>query len=131
MELVQIYECFCDRTRMRMVRLLAETPLCVCHFQEILDEPQVKISKHLAYLRARGLVETQQHKNWIIYSLPAKRPPELERNLRCLRECADSGRVFAGDLKRLKAFRSRCCGPAEILSGANKTAPRSRSARVR
>jgi ArsR family transcriptional regulator len=56
MDLVQIYECLCDQTRLRILHLLSQTPLCVCHFQEILEEPQVKISKHLAYLRNRGLV---------------------------------------------------------------------------
>ncbi|PYK63832.1 MAG: ArsR family transcriptional regulator, partial [Verrucomicrobia bacterium] len=48
MDLIQIYQCFCDRTRLRILHLLRRSPLCVCHFQDILDEPQVKISKHLA-----------------------------------------------------------------------------------
>jgi ArsR family transcriptional regulator len=130
MELVQIYECLCDRTRLRILRLLAETPLCVCHFQEILGEPQVKISKHLAYLRARGIVETQQSKNWVIYSLPKKRPRELDRNLKCLRECVDTDRGFAADLKKLKALQSGCCEPAELFADRNRAArvapPRSR-----
>jgi len=56
MDLVGIYQCFCDHTRLRILHLLTRSPLCVCHFQEILDEPQVKTSKHLAYLRSRGMV---------------------------------------------------------------------------
>lgn len=132
MKLVRIYECFCDRTRLRILRLLTETPLCVCHFQTILKEPQVKVSKHLAYLRSRGLVETQQHKNWIVYSLPSKRPAELERNLKCLGECAQSDKVFAADLKRLKALQSSCCEPRAVFGGGSKTvaAPK-RAAHVR
>ena len=54
MEPVQIYECLCDPTRLRILHLLTRSALCVCHFQEILGQPQVKISKHLAYLRERG-----------------------------------------------------------------------------
>ena len=46
-ELIQIYQCLCDPTRLRILHLLTQTPLCVCHFQEIFNEPQVKISKHL------------------------------------------------------------------------------------
>jgi ArsR family transcriptional regulator len=80
MKLLQIYQCFCDPTRLRILHLLTKTPLCVCHFQDTLGEPQVKVSKHLAYLRARGLVTTKRSGNWIIYSLPAKRPAELETN---------------------------------------------------
>ena len=115
MELTRIYECFCDRTRLRILHLLMETPLCVCHFQEVLQESQVKVSKHLGYLRARRMVETRQEKNWVIYSLPQERAPELKANLRCLRDCAESDPAFAADLLRLEALRSSCCEPAGVL----------------
>ena len=115
MNLIQIYQCFCDPTRLRILHLLTEGPLCVCHFQEALDEPQVKVSKHLAYLRRRGLVETEREMNWIIYSLPKKRPPELEANLKCLQDCVRSVPAFKRDLKRLKVLKSECCGPAAVF----------------
>ncbi|MEP6811207.1 MAG: metalloregulator ArsR/SmtB family transcription factor, partial [Chthoniobacterales bacterium] len=98
MDLVQIYECFCDRTRLRLLYLLTQGPLCVCHFQEILGEPQVKISKHLAYLRSRGIVETTRSGNWIIYELPGKPSAELTKNLQCLQDCAGAKPVFRADL---------------------------------
>ncbi|MFZ3375826.1 MAG: metalloregulator ArsR/SmtB family transcription factor, partial [Chthoniobacterales bacterium] len=101
MDLIQIYQCFCDRTRLRILHLLTKSPLCVCHFQDILGEPQVKISKHLAYLRSRGMVETAREQNWIIYSLPKTRTPELQKNLKCLQDCVQTDAVFKGDLKRL------------------------------
>ena len=107
MELTQIYECFCDRTRLRILNLLMQTPLCVCHFQEILDEPQVKVSKHLKYLRSRGMVETKQEKNWVIYSLPEKRSRELEANLKCLQDCATGDAEFKRDLRTLAKLRQR------------------------
>lgn len=104
MELIQIYQCFCDQTRLRILHLLTQGPLCVCHFQSLLEEPQVKISKHLAYLKAREMVEVHRHQNWMIYSIPAKRPPELEKNLRCLQDCAQSDPIFRADLRRRKAL---------------------------
>ena len=116
MDLIQIYECFCDRTRIRILHLLMQTPLCVCHFQEVLEEPQVKVSKHLAYLRARGIVETQQEKNWVIYSLPQKRSPELEKNLQCLEDCVRSDALFKADLRRLQKLRASCCEPAAVFA---------------
>jgi ArsR family transcriptional regulator len=112
MDLVQIHQCFTDRTRQRMVHLLAQSPLCVCHFQTILGESQVKISKHLAYLRARGMVNVERDQNWMVYSLPRKRAPELERNLKCLRDCVRSDKVFTRDLRRLAAIQKNCCEPA-------------------
>ena len=102
MELVQIYECLCDVTRLRLLNVLAHGPLCVCHFQEILREPQVKISKHLGYLRGRGLVECERRGNWVVYKLPVKPPRELRANLACLQDCAREDPVFQRDLTRLK-----------------------------
>jgi len=111
MDLIEIYQCFCDRTRLRILHLLSKSPLCVCHFQEILDEPQVKISKHLAYLRERELVEVERDQNWMIYSLPRTVPAELEANLKCLQDCVQTDKVFARDLKNLATLRKSCCEP--------------------
>ena len=102
MKLVQIYACLCDPTRLRLLHVLAQGPLCVCHFQETLNEPQVKISKHLAYLRERGLVEVERAGNWMVYALPARPSRELKANLACLQDCAQEDPVFKRDLSRLK-----------------------------
>lgn len=107
MELIKIYECLCDRTRLRILHLLTRGPLCVCHFQEVLREPQVKISKHLAYLRTRGLVEAERQANWMVYSLPAKPPRELAANLGCLQDCATEDPIFRRDLDRLKKIQPK------------------------
>jgi len=111
MELVQIYECLCDLTRLRILNLLAQGPLCVCHFQEVLGESQVKISKHLGYLRVRGLVEVERQGNWMIYELPGKPPRELAANLACLQDCARENPVFQRDFARLKKL-----APAEAVA---------------
>jgi len=108
MNLIQIYQCFCDVTRLRILHLLTQGPLCVCHFQEILDIPQAKVSQHLAYLRKHELVETSRRGNWMIYNLPARRPAELKKNLSCLQDCVTSDKQFRDDLKkRRKAIA--CC----------------------
>ncbi|MFL6589305.1 MAG: ArsR/SmtB family transcription factor [Chthoniobacterales bacterium] len=120
MDLVQIYQCFCDRTRLRILHLLTKSPLCVCHFQEVLAEPQVKISKHLAYLRIRGMVNVERDGNWMIYSLPKKAAAELKANLKCLQDCAQSDNAFARDLKNLARLKKKCCEPARVF---HKAAP--------
>ena len=111
MDLIQIYQCFCDRTRLRILNLLAKSPLCVCHFQTILGETQVKISKHLGYLRERGMVNVERDQKWMVYSLPKKRAVELETNLKCLQDCVQSDNVFAADLKKLATIQKNCCEP--------------------
>ncbi|MBA2434833.1 MAG: winged helix-turn-helix transcriptional regulator [Chthoniobacterales bacterium] len=115
MDLIHIYECFCDRTRLRILHLLTRTPLCVCHFQDILSEPQVKVSKHLAYLRERGMVVARREENWMIYSLPKKRDAELEKNLKCLQDCVQTDSVFRRDLKALASLRRKRDAPRGAL----------------
>lgn len=114
MELVRIYECLCEPTRLRLLHVLAAGPLCVCHFQTVLREPQVKISKHLGYLRARGLVECEREGNWMIYRLPAKPSRELRSNLACLQDCVRENPVFRRDRARLAKLAPRLArtGPA-------------------
>ena len=107
MELVRIYECFCDRTRLRILHLLGQGPLCVCHLQAVLGEPQVKVSKHLAYLKSRGLVEASRQANWMIYRLPRKPRRELTANLACLQDCAGDDPIFRRDVERLRKVRAR------------------------
>jgi ArsR family transcriptional regulator len=115
MDLIQIYQCFCDRTRLRILNLLTRSPLCVCHFQEILGEAQVKISKHLAYLRSRGMVSTARKQNWIIYSLPGKQADELARNLKCLQDCVQTDAVFKRDAEKLSNLAKSCCKPRSVF----------------
>jgi ArsR family transcriptional regulator len=102
--LVAIYQCLCDETRLRILHLLLRGPLCVCHIQEIIDRPQVFISKHLAYLRGKELVRAERFRNWMVYALPESPAPELEANLKCLQDCTQTHPVFKGDLRRLASL---------------------------
>jgi ArsR family transcriptional regulator len=106
MDLVKIYGCLCDRTRLRLLNLLLHGPLCVCHFQEVLREPQVKISKHLSYLKRHGMVEAERCANWMIYRLPKKPDARLQANLACLQDCVREERIFREDTARLKEIHS-------------------------
>jgi ArsR family transcriptional regulator len=111
MNLVEVYKCLCDETRLRILHLLSHRPLCVCHFQAILSAPQVKISKHLAYLRERAMVETHRDGSWIIYSLPAHPSPELTANMKCLQDCCRENPIFKMDLRRMQDSLATCASP--------------------
>ena len=121
MELVKIYECLCDRTRLRLLHLLQQGPLCVCHLQGILREPQVKISKHLGYLRTRGLVTVRREGNWMVYALPAAddRSPELVANLACLQDCAQEDAGLRRDLAKLRQL-DLACAPVAAVRGTGR-----------
>ena len=103
--LVSIHECLCDRTRLRIMNLLLDGPLCVCHLQEVLREPQVKVSRHLAYLRERGLLAAERCGQWMIYSLPQNPPSALAAQLACLHDASAEEPVFRQDKQRLAKLR--------------------------
>ena len=104
MKLIQIYECLCDENRLRILNLLATTPLCVSHLQKILQMTQVKVSKHLTYMKDRGMVEAIRCDNWMLYSLAKETCSELESNLKCLQDCSKGYPIFKEDLKRLEGI---------------------------
>ncbi|MBU3666783.1 MAG: winged helix-turn-helix transcriptional regulator [Chthoniobacterales bacterium] len=106
MDLVRIHECLCDRTRLRIVHLLLHGPLCVCHLQEVLREPQVKMSRHLAYLRRRGMVASQRCGPWMVYRLPAEPSTALHAHLACLQDCCREQSVFRADAARLAKLKN-------------------------
>jgi len=124
MELVKIYQCLSDVTRLRLLHVLSQGPLCVCDFQTVLAEPQVKISKHLGYLRTRGLVEATRRGNWMIYALPARPSAELRANLACLQDCVAEDPRFRRDLNRLHRLESSCAVGKAVAAPAAATGRR-------
>jgi ArsR family transcriptional regulator len=124
MELIEVYKCLCDETRLRILHLLSKSALCVCHFQDILDAPQVKVSKHLAYLREHGMVETHREGSWVIYSLPKHSPPELTANLKCLQDCCREKSMFKDDLRRMEDALANCASPLAECCKPNRLSRR-------
>jgi len=107
-DLAQIYQCLGDETRLRILNLLLERPLCVCHLQDALQLPQVKISKHLKVLRERGLIARRRYQNWNIYSLPKTPSPEVAANLHSLSDCLRRLPLFQDDRRQLHRLPIDC-----------------------
>ena len=80
-------------------------------FRTSSDAPQVKVSKHLAYLREHGMVETHREGSWVIYSLPKHSSPELTANMKCLQDCCRENPMFKEDLRRMEDAMADCAGP--------------------
>lgn len=69
------FKCLGDETRARiMLMLCAEGELCVCELIWALDDNQSKVSRHLAQLRACGLLADRRQGQWVYYRLH----PDLE-----------------------------------------------------
>jgi ArsR family transcriptional regulator len=69
--LTGVYAALADPTRLRILSLLGDGEICVCHIHASLDVPQPTASRHLAYLRKSGLVEARREGVWMHYRLAA------------------------------------------------------------
>jgi len=67
--LTGVYAALADATRLRILALLRDGEICVCHLHASLDVPQPTASRHLAYLRKAGLVEARREGIWMHYRL--------------------------------------------------------------
>lgn len=61
-----------DPTRTRILKLLEDRELCVCQIQSVLRLAPSTISKHLAILKASGLVDDRRAGRWVHYALAGK-----------------------------------------------------------
>jgi DNA-binding transcriptional ArsR family regulator len=66
-------------TRLRILELLAEGERCVCEIQPAVEGGQSNISKHLAFLRSRGLVVGDRQGMRVMYRLADPRVINLIR----------------------------------------------------
>src|SRR5215475_12596891 len=65
----QVFKALADPTRIRILGLLTAGEVCVCNIHESLRLPQPLVSRHLAYLRRAGLVETRKEGLWVHYRM--------------------------------------------------------------
>ncbi len=67
--LSEFYKIFADETRLRILDVLLNKPLCVNEISEILDMTQSAISHQLKNLRASNLVKTEKTGKNVYYSI--------------------------------------------------------------
>jgi ArsR family transcriptional regulator, arsenate/arsenite/antimonite-responsive transcriptional repressor len=75
-----VLKALAEPLRWRIVELLGDEELCVCHIVEELGVPQPLVSHHLRVLRDLGLVRTERFRYWTYYRLePAALAPLASR----------------------------------------------------
>lgn len=98
-EVERLFQCLAERTRLRLLNLMAGREVCVCFFVEVLGLPQPMISRHLAYLRRSGVVTARREGKWIHYRIAVPQHPCARRILR------ETLQWFAQD-KQMRADRA-------------------------
>ncbi|MEQ1605333.1 MAG: metalloregulator ArsR/SmtB family transcription factor [Pyrinomonadaceae bacterium] len=67
--LENLFLALADKTRIKLLSLMAAGEVSVGYLADQLGESQPKISRHLAYLRTAGLVSTRREGKWIYYGI--------------------------------------------------------------
>ncbi len=76
--LEDVCKALADKTRLRILSLLGNNEVCVCHLHDSLGLPQPTVSRHLAYLRRSGLVEARRDGVWMHYQISRSLDPAVE-----------------------------------------------------
>jgi ArsR family transcriptional regulator len=110
--LESLFGALADRTRLRILGLLAGGEVCVCDIHETLKIPQPRASRHLAYLRRAGLVEARKQGLWVHYRLA----PAADRVAQMIVEAVEHALghlpAIARDRARLEK-KTGCCAPRQ------------------
>jgi len=111
--LAPLFAALADRTRLRLLNLIAGREVCVCYLVEILRQGQPKISRHLAYLRKAGVVAARREGKWMHYRVERPQDAATASILDAVFESFKSDREMQSDLGRLSRA---CCEPERSVS---------------
>ncbi|HKY22218.1 MAG TPA: metalloregulator ArsR/SmtB family transcription factor [Vicinamibacterales bacterium] len=128
------FKAFADPTRLRILGLLAGGEICVCHIHECLGIPQPTASRHLAYLRKKGLVRTRKEGLWVHYALAPLEEPALRVLMSAVTHVLCHCDAITRDRQRLET-QTGCCAPSRSTERfaccAPDAAPGAKSRKVR
>jgi ArsR family transcriptional regulator len=119
-DLVRFFQALGDRTRLRLLNLMGDREICVCYFVEILDSPQPKISRHLAYLRSAGIVSARREGKWMHYRIVMPPHAGAAQVLKQTLETLGEEKTMQTDTARLA---KACCAPSTLVSLAGAPKP--------
>jgi ArsR family transcriptional regulator len=119
-----VFKALADRTRLRILALLGKNEVCVCHMHDTLGLPQPTVSRHLAYLRRAGLVETRRDGVWMHYRIATNLDPlaqtvvdaavdALTQVPTATRDRKQFERAFGGLYVMQADSGGSCCAPRE------------------
>jgi ArsR family transcriptional regulator, arsenate/arsenite/antimonite-responsive transcriptional repressor len=119
-EFITVYTCLCNLARLRILALLLDGPLCVCHIQSILGLPQPKVSRQLNLMKKYGILTSEREYNWSIYRISSEPSAVLLNSLKCLQDARNEMPVFRRDhAKRREVIdqllKSKDCCPAAVV----------------
>jgi ArsR family transcriptional regulator len=104
-----------DRTRLRILALLGNNEVCVCHIHDSLGLPQPTVSRHLAYLRRSGLVAARREGVWMHYRIA----DSLDPGVRQVVDAAVHAVAAVPSTGKDRAHFQKTFGPLYVVNTAN------------
>ncbi len=106
-----MFRAFSDRNRLRILHALQDGEMCVGDIVTVLQAPQPRVSRHLAYLRRAGLVVARKIGLWNFYSLSPGQNEFHKNLLGCLATCFREVPEIKADSARADKIRKKggCC----------------------
>lgn len=101
-DLAKVFRALADETRLRILALLRDGEVCVCHIHGGLRLPQPTVSRHLAYLRESGLVEARRQGVWMYYRLAAPKSPVMHQVVQAALHALTHAEITSIDAVRLR-----------------------------
>lgn len=111
--LVRLFTALGDRTRLRLLNLIAGRELCVCYLVQVLGQSQPKTSRHLAYLRRAGIVSARREGKWMHYRIQRPADAGAASIFETVLASFKGDPEMQGDLARLE---SACCAPERFVT---------------
>jgi ArsR family transcriptional regulator len=118
-----VFKALADKTRLRILALLGNNEVCVCHIHDSLGLPQPAVSRHLAYLRRAGLVAVRRDGVWMHYQVTRALDPAVQAVLNAAVDALTGVSTTAADRKQFQ----RAFGQLYVMStpaGGSCCAPR-------
>jgi ArsR family transcriptional regulator len=105
LEIMESMKLLSDRSRLRILMLLAGRELCVCQIMGVLGMSQPLVSHNLSLLHKGGFLDDRRDGKMIFYTI-RKKPPKMQRLLLDVVVDALKGdRILAQDVKSLGECR--------------------------
>ena len=123
-ELAALFKALADKTRLRILALLGNNEVCVCHMHDTLGLPQPTVSRHLAYLRKSGLVVVRRDGVWMHYQVSRSLSPVVQGVVAAALQALQQSPAAAEDRKQFQRSFGQlyvldtpaggaCCAPRE------------------
>jgi ArsR family transcriptional regulator len=101
-QLEDVFKALADKTRLRILALLGNNEVCVCHIHDSLGVPQPTASRHLAYLRRTGLVAARRDGVWMHYQVSKSLDPVVQQVVNAAVDALGQLSATASDRKQFQ-----------------------------